>query len=177
MAEQTREEWLGDVLNNEIPVIPELADLPSLWRETPTEGFDLNRPGDLTRLEWLAGYIYLADTEPWARDGLRRLLRELLENGEPVPALLGVWPSSNMPRATLPRSAAGRKIRSETSEFWRFTRCCGLTNILVKRLWALSQTGCSTLRKPSGPSFARTSIRDTSHSGNNSGYLFTLTAH
>ena len=91
MTEQTREEWLGDVLNSEIPVITELADLPSLWRETPTEGFDLNRPGDLTRLEWLAGYIYLADTEPWARDGLCRLLRELLENGEPVPALLGVW--------------------------------------------------------------------------------------
>ena len=91
MADKALEEYLGDVLNNRMPVIPELADLPSLWRDTPTEASDSSHPGFTSRWTFLAIYINLADTNPWAREGLRGLLRELLENGEPVPALLGAW--------------------------------------------------------------------------------------
>ena len=33
MADKALEDYLDDVLNDRIPVIPKLADLPSLWRE------------------------------------------------------------------------------------------------------------------------------------------------
>ena len=91
MADKALEEYLGDVLNNRMPVIPELADLPSLWRDTPAEASDSSHPGFTSRWMYLAMYIDMADTKPWARDGLRGLLRELLENGEPVPGMLILW--------------------------------------------------------------------------------------
>ena len=91
MADKALEDYLDDVLNDRIPVIPKLADLPSLWREAPAEASDSSHSGDPDRLTWLAMYIDMADTKPWARDGLRGLLQEVLENGEPVPDLLSCW--------------------------------------------------------------------------------------
>ena len=91
MAEQSLEEYLGDVLNNRIPVVKELADLPSLWRNAPPESSDSNHLGLPDRLTLLAMFIDIADTKPWAREGLRRLLRELLAKGEPVPGMLISW--------------------------------------------------------------------------------------
>ena len=85
MADKALEDYLDDVLSNRMPVIPKLADLPSLWREASAETSDSSHSGDPDRLTWLAMYIDMADTKPWARDGLRGLLQELLENGEPVP--------------------------------------------------------------------------------------------
>ena len=89
MADKALEDYLDDVLNDRIPVIPKLADLPSLWREAPAEASDSSHSGDPDRLTWLAMYIDMADTKPWARDGLRGLLQEVLENGEPVPVRCG----------------------------------------------------------------------------------------
>ena len=91
MADKALEDYLDDVLNDRIPVIPKLADLPSLWRAASAEASDSSHSGDPDRLTWLAMYIDMADTKPWARDGLRGLLQELLENGEPVPDLLSCW--------------------------------------------------------------------------------------
>ena len=91
MADKALEDYLDDVLNDRIPVIPKLADLPSLWRAASAEASDSSHSGDPDRLTWLAMYIDMANTKPWARDGLRGLLQELLENGEPVPDLLSCW--------------------------------------------------------------------------------------
>ena len=91
MADKALEDYLGDVLNNRMPVISKLADLPSFWRLAPAEESDSSHPEFPSRLTLVAMYIYMADSTPWARDGLRGLLSELLENGEPVPALLGAW--------------------------------------------------------------------------------------
>ena len=91
MAEQSLEEYLGDVLNFRIPGIPKLEEYPSYWRKTPPEASDSNDRGYPAWWPWLAMYIDLADTKPWAREGLRGLLRELLEKGEPVPGMLISW--------------------------------------------------------------------------------------
>ena len=65
--------------------------MPSWWREAPAEASDRKHPRGLTQGQLVAKYINMAQTQPKAREGLRSLLRELLENGEPVPALLGAW--------------------------------------------------------------------------------------
>lgn len=91
ITDQDLDKCLDDVLNNRVPVIPEVADLPSWWREAPAEASDRKHPRGLTQGQLVAKYINMAQTQPKAREGLRSLLRELLENGEPVPALLGAW--------------------------------------------------------------------------------------
>ena len=86
------EEFLRNVLNDKIPVIPKLSDLlPVLWRETPEDVYDPDRPEWRLRLRCLFACIFLAGTEPWAREGLYNLLHHLLEKGEPVPRLLYSW--------------------------------------------------------------------------------------
>ena len=91
MAKPSMEKYLGDVLNHRRPVIRELADLPFLLRITPLAASDSSHPGELTQEMLLAMYIDMADTTPWAREGLRRLVQEKLANDEPVPELLIPW--------------------------------------------------------------------------------------
>ena len=114
MAEQSLqdEEFLRDVLNDKIPVIPKLADLPGLWRETPEDAYDPDHPGFRLRLSYLVACIVLADTKPWAREGLRQLHRELLENGEPVPPLLDGWLHDQLAQGE-PASRRGRPEESD----------------------------------------------------------------
>ena len=112
MAEQSLEEYLGDVLNNRIPVVKELADLPSLWRDAPLESYGSNHLGLPDRWTLLAIFIDMADTKPWAREGLRRLLRELLEKDGPIPDPLVRWVLHQFARG----DPAPRRGRPEESD-------------------------------------------------------------
>ena len=113
MADKALEDYLDDVLNDRIPVIPKLADLPSLWRAASAEASDSSHSGDPDRLTWLAMYIDMADTKPWARDGLRGLLQELLENGEPVPDLLSCWVHHQYAQGDpAPQTRPARRVRA-----------------------------------------------------------------
>ena len=91
LDEQAFKKFLGDVLNNRIPVITELADLPSLWRDTSSGEPDPDHPGFPNRAALLYTMIGIAGTQPWAREGLRRLLVYLSKNGEGIPQPLGWW--------------------------------------------------------------------------------------
>ena len=112
MEEQSFEDILSDVLHGRIPGIPKLEDLPSLWRNHPWEESDPDHPELPLRLALLAGYINLADTKPWAREGLRALLRELLAKGEDMPGLLVQWVLDQYARG----DPAPRRGRPEESE-------------------------------------------------------------
>ena len=76
---------IDDVLNGKVDVIPEFADLPRRWREAPSDATDRKHPGELTKDELLARYIWLAFTQQFAREGLRRLYDDLSIKGEPIP--------------------------------------------------------------------------------------------
>ena len=91
MCEQMLREALSLVLNDENGVIPDRADLPFMWRNIPAEDPDSTYPAYPARFILLASYINWSHTKLWAREGLRTLLRELLENHEPVPDLLSMW--------------------------------------------------------------------------------------
>ena len=82
---------LDEVLNNKIQIIPEFADLPRRWREAPEKASDRKHPWERAKDELLARYIWLAFTQKWAREGLRRLNQELTRNREPIPGLLRWW--------------------------------------------------------------------------------------
>ena len=76
---------LEEVLNGKVDVIPEFADLPRRWREAPSDASDRKHPGELTKDELLARYIWLAFTQQFAREGLRRLYDDLSIKGETIP--------------------------------------------------------------------------------------------
>ena len=82
---------LEEVLNGKVDVIPEFADLPRRWREAPSDASDRKHPGELTKDELLARYIWLAFTQQFAREGLRRLYDDLSIKGETIPDLLRWW--------------------------------------------------------------------------------------
>ena len=82
---------LDDVLNNKVRAIPEVADLPRLWKEAPSEASGLKHPWKITRETLLALYITLAPIQPSYREGLRRLSLSLTMNGEPIPPRLSWW--------------------------------------------------------------------------------------
>ena len=82
MANQLLEQFLSDVLNGRITGVTPLADLPALWKE---------RPSGVSKENLLLMYISTARTEGWAREGLRRLLKELWESDEEVPYPLAMW--------------------------------------------------------------------------------------
>ena len=89
--EQAFKEYLRGVLKDTNPVITKLADLPSVWRDTPAGEPDPDHPGFPNRTALLDSYIGMADTQPPAREGLRSLLREMRESGEDVPTPLVWW--------------------------------------------------------------------------------------
>ena len=82
---------LDDVLNEKVSVIPKAADLPRRWREAPSEASDRKHPSQRTKHEWVVWYLDMASFQPWAREGLDNLYRELLRTGEPIPYLLHFW--------------------------------------------------------------------------------------
>ena len=155
MAEQSMEEFLGDVLNNKIPVITELGDLPSVWRDTPPGEPDPNHPGFPNRAALLDTYIGTAETKRWARDGLRRLLGELLDNGEPVPQPLGWWAIRQCAQGD-PAPSRGRPEESDRDfrvsvvfallQFEGFT-CEAAMGFIAERLVCEPETVRSILRK------------------------------
>ena len=89
--EQALKEYLRGVLNDTNPVITKLADLPSVWRDTPAGEPDPDHPGFPNQTALLYSYIGMADTQPQAREGLRSLLGEMRESGEDVPTPLVWW--------------------------------------------------------------------------------------
>ena len=112
MANQDLEKWLCPIVNDEVPAIPKLSDLPGLWREYPPEASDPNHPAYADRMTWLVLYIVLANSKPWAREGLRKLLRALLENDEPVPPLLSGWVNDQFAQGE-PTPSRGRPEESD----------------------------------------------------------------
>ena len=53
---------IGDLLNGNVDVIPEFADLPRRWREAPEDASHRENPWDTTKDELAARYILLAFT-------------------------------------------------------------------------------------------------------------------
>ena len=106
---------LDDILNHDDPVIPEYADLPRRWREALSDLSQGRHPGELTKDELLARYIWLGFSHPSAREGLRRLSRDLTTSGQPIPEPLRWWnrcisihgdpPTSPGPRHKIDRDA------------------------------------------------------------------------
>ena len=86
--EEIRDEFLRDVLEGKIPDFPKYSDLPSSWRDTPEELAYSGHPLFPDRWTLLEIYIDLAKEQRWAWDGLCDLLRQMFENGEPIPELL-----------------------------------------------------------------------------------------
>ncbi len=80
-----------DILNNDDGVIPGPIDLSSLWQLIPPEKPYQRNPKYSARLALLRTYVKFSLTKPWARKELRGLLRELLNNREPIPTLLHGW--------------------------------------------------------------------------------------
>ena len=85
------DKFLDDLLNGRIQVVPEFADLPAWWRAAPAQEADRKHPRQSTQMEILNRRIMLAEKIPEAAEGLRRLIRDLTENGEPLPPLLSAW--------------------------------------------------------------------------------------
>ena len=80
-----------DILNNDDGVIPERADLPSWLRFLPP-GKPLTRnPKYPVWVALLRHYFQFSHTKAWAREGLRRVLREFRNNDRDVPKILNEW--------------------------------------------------------------------------------------
>ena len=133
LDEEALKEFLRGVLNDTNPVITKLADLPSVWRDTPEGEPDPDHPGFANRAVLLYSYMDASDTHAWAWEGVRDLLRWLLANGEGIPPpLAAVGHRTSHPVRPLRRSAAGRRSRTGTFGFRWYTRCCGVRGPLGK---------------------------------------------
>ena len=96
-----------DILNNDDGVIPGPIDLSSLWQLIPPEKPYPRNPKYSARLALLRTYVKFSLTKPWARKELRGLLRELLNNREPIPTLLHGWALYQCAKDA-PKSSRGR---------------------------------------------------------------------
>ena len=181
--DQSLEQFLGDVLNDRISVIAPLADLPAWWRDAPPEEPDPDRPGFATREALLHLYVHMSDTEAWAGEGLRALLRYLLEREEKPPPLLVAWAVKRCAYGD-PSPKRGRPVKVDrTTGLWRFSRFFGFTDTLMRLPSASSQNSWAAKTRPSTPSFARTKKEShagsrrqrSSCAGNNSGHFFIVT--
>ena len=126
--EQAFKEYLRGVLKDTNPVITKLADLPSVWRDTPAGEPDPDHPGFPNRTALLYSYIGMADTQPPARRDCAVFCARCERAAKMSLRPWSGGPSTNLSRATLPRSAAGRKRRTGTSGFGWFTGCCGASD-------------------------------------------------
>ena len=130
MAEQYGEEWISEALDDRTTAIPELSDLLGLWEATLPDELDPDHPECLLRESYVYACTVLADTKPWAWEGLERLLNYLLENGEPLPRLLHSW-ALNQYMTGRPAPRPGRPEKSErdlrVSVVFTMLRCDGYT--------------------------------------------------
>ncbi len=127
--EQFLADYLRDVLNDKIPEIPKFTDLPSLWREAPEASLDSNHSVLPDRWTLLRNYIDTAKTERWAWDALYSLLSEMMENGEPVHELLGVWGLYQFTKGGRPRK------RGRPQELDRDLRVLAVFRFLRRHGW------------------------------------------
>ena len=101
------------ILDKEDGVIPEAIDLCSLWELIPPEKPYPRNPKYSARLALLRTYVKFSPTKPWARKELRGLLRKLLNNCEPIPALLHGWALHQCAKDA-PKSSRGRPEEVDT---------------------------------------------------------------
>lgn len=66
-----------------------LYDLPGAWDWLERE--NVKALATLAQQYWLVKYLEASPTESWAWEGLQRLLRTLLDRGEPIPGPLQSW--------------------------------------------------------------------------------------
>ena len=116
--EEIRDEYFRDVLEDKIPGIPKFADLPSWWRNIPEEFVYSGNPLEPDRRRLLAIYIDMAKEQPWAWDGLCSLLRQMLENGEPIPESLGIWGVDQLVNGGRPRKRGPRERFDTDLRVW-----------------------------------------------------------
>lgn len=92
----------------------ELADLPFWWDYFPPDAMSPDMPSYTKRTMLLVSYSNWAFTKPWAWEGLRRLLRVLLERREPIPGILQEWAYAYaVGTRKRPGQRRGRKENSE----------------------------------------------------------------
>ena len=92
MADQALDKFIRGVLNDEITAIPKLVDIPGLvLRRYPPEVSDPTHQKYPEWRTWQVLFMNLAKSNPWARDGLRKYVGDLLVDGEDVPPVLGEW--------------------------------------------------------------------------------------
>ena len=101
-------------LTNEGGQFAELADLPYWWDSIPPDALHPELTRYPVRTILLASYSNWAVTKPWAWEGLRRLLKVLLDRREPIPEILQWW--ANAYAAGTRKPPGQRRGRPENSE-------------------------------------------------------------
>ena len=115
MDEMTPEEKekLNTIINEE-GYFPELADLPIWLGAFPPDIRSSKFPAFPMRDILLYSYVNWSHTKPWAWEGLRRLLRTLLERGEPIPEILQEWANAKASeKIEPPGQGRGRKENAD----------------------------------------------------------------
>ena len=144
-------------LLNEDGRYPGLADLPYWWDQIPADAISENLPNYSERDILLASYSNWAFTKPWAEEGLRRLLKTLLDRREPLPDLLQWWAFARASgKRTQPGTGRGRPEEGERKarimQAFRVLRNRGFTQEkAIKRiagaLYQSEETIRSTIRR------------------------------
>ena len=136
MDKQFSKKFIDIALSSENGLVPERADLPSWWRWVSPEMPHRRNPNIPLRPALLRTYVHFSDTKPWAKDGLRRLLREFLDNGEDVPEILKEWALHQCAKDTPTPS------RGQPEEADRDLRVCALF-VLVRKNGGSRETAFS----------------------------------
>ena len=126
MDKQFSKKFIDIALSSENGLVPERADLPSWWRVIPPEMPHPRNPNIPLRSALLRTYVHSSDTKQWAREGLRRLLSEFLDNGEDVPEILKEWALHQCAKDT-PTPSRGRPEEAD-----RNLRVCALFLLVQK---------------------------------------------
>ena len=124
------------MLEDKIPGIPKFADLPSWWRNIPKGLVYRGNPLFPDRERLLAIYIDMAKEQPWAWEGLCSLLRQMLENGEPIPESLGIWGVDQLVNGGRPRKRGRPSKRGPPERFDRDLRVWGVFTVLRLEGWS-----------------------------------------
>ena len=133
MDKQFSKKFNDIALSSENGLVPERADLPSWWRLIPPEMPCPRNPNIPLRMALLKTYINKSQTKQWAKEGLRRLLREFLDNGENVPEILKEWALHQCAKDT-PTPSRGRPEEAD-----RDLRVCALF-LLVRKYGGSRET-------------------------------------
>lgn len=136
MDKQFSKKFIDIALSSENGLVPERADLPSWWRWVSPEMPHRRNPNIPLRPALLRTYVHFSDTKQWAKEGLRRLLREFLDNGEDVPEILKEWALHQCAKDT-PTPSRGRPEEAD-----RDLRVCALF-VLVRKNGGSRETAFS----------------------------------